>query len=59
MTKWEESDLRSCYFLPFCIEDEEEDCVNRIGGSGSVKYLPKGVNKEISQPHSGDAFGGS
>ena len=46
VTKWEESDLRSCYFLPFCIEDEEEDCVHRIGGSGSVKSLPKGVNKE-------------
>ena len=39
MTKWEESDLRSCYFLPFCIEDEEEDCVHRIGGSPWVRQI--------------------
>ena len=38
--------LKKLLFLPFGIEDEEEDCVHRIGGSGSVKSLPKGVNKE-------------
>ena len=38
MTKLEE--------IPFCtVEDEEEDYVQQIGGSGFIKSLPKGVNK--------------